>query len=121
MGTLVDLFGFPNGSVLTNLIASLIWAPLAAMVAFWRAKVHFGRKLAEHRDEMHARHDAHEQALADLHAKVDAIHAERQHAPIGSLPDGTPVHIDGKRLYQEIQRQTLRDRRRNPGFGGPVG
>lgn len=107
---LLDVFfAWPAGGIWSNLIASAIWAAPAGALAVWRMRVH----LARHRDELHARHDAHEQALAALHAKVDAI---QRRAPIGSLPDGTPVHIDGQRLWQEIQRQRLRN---GPGFGGP--
>ncbi|MBL7487100.1 hypothetical protein [Frankia sp. AgW1.1] len=63
MGLLADWFGWPNGSVLTNLLASLIWATPALLLAGWRARVHLRR--------LHARHDEHDAQIAELHAKVD--------------------------------------------------
>jgi len=96
VGTLVDLFGWPNGSVLTNLIASLIWGMPAAGLAVWRARVHLRR--------LHGRHDAHEQAVAALHAEVKVLRQER----VATMPP-----VDYRKLLDEVERQ----KRRN-GHGG---
>jgi hypothetical protein len=63
MHTLWLLLGFPSGSVLTNLLASAIWATPTFLIAGWRARVHLRR--------LHARHDEHDARIAQLHAKVD--------------------------------------------------
>lgn len=65
MGVLVDLFGWPNGSVLTNLIASLLWAVPTGLLAVWRARVHLER--------LHRRHDRHEVQIDVLHTKLNAL------------------------------------------------
>lgn len=49
-------FGWPDGSVLTNLVASLLWAvPVFATVG-WRL-LRSLRRLHRRVDELHAKHD----------------------------------------------------------------
>lgn len=53
MHTLWLLMGWPSGSVLTNLVASLLWAAPTITVAWWQARVHRHRHRAQ-LDEIHA-------------------------------------------------------------------
>lgn len=92
MGTLADWFNWPSGSVLTNLLASLLWAPLAGAIALLWARVHIRR--------LHERHDAHE-------AKLDALTAQVRH--LGSTETAGPV--SDAALYRAMQQAERRNGR----------
>ena len=63
MRVLHDWFGFPDGAVLTNLVASLLWAGVAI------------RKLFQiHRSSEQAKHHAEQ---AHLHAKATHDHVKQ--------------------------------------------
>lgn len=86
------MFSWPGGGVWSNLLASLIWAPIAGGLAFLWARVHIRR--------LHERHDAHE-------AKLDALTAQVKH--LGSTETAGPV--SDAALYRAMQRAERRNGR----------
>ena len=70
MRVIHDWFGFPDGAVLTNLVASLLWAGVAIRKLF---QIHRTSELARHHAEQAHAHAA----QAHAHAKAAHEHVKQ--------------------------------------------
>lgn len=71
-------FGWYQGAVYSNLLASAICTSLAAAVTVWRVRVHHERtraENAEHREAVEAALTEHRNATAAVGDQVAALHA----------------------------------------------